>query len=135
MEVQLAGALPERYLQWIAFVVALEQAVRKDPRLRAKAARRRLVYGPSAQAAHRIIYQPITDQAEQADAEGINEIRPLVEAEPEELDEVVGYLQRWGEWLVEEGISEQAKVPMPPPEIAALRTQVVKDLRTRPGHP
>jgi hypothetical protein len=126
VEVQLPEARPELYLQWIAFVVELEQSVRKDPRLRSKAARRRLVYGESARATHRIVYKPIINQAEETDA-ARTEVRPIITAEPQDLDEVVGYLQRWGEWLVEE------EMPMPLPEIAALRTQVIKDLRTRPG--
>jgi hypothetical protein len=134
MQVQLPQALPERYLQWIAFVVAVEQAVRKDPRLRAKAARSRLVYGPSAQAAHRIVYQPITDQAEYADAEGITEVQPVIEAEPEELEQVAVYLQRWGEWVASEEFPEQVKVPMPFPDAAALQAQAIKDIsRGLPG--
>jgi hypothetical protein len=126
MEVQLPEAQPELYLQWIAFVVELEQAIRKDPRLRSKAARRGLVYGETAQAAHGIVYQPITHQAEQADPADAA-VQPIVTAEPPDLDEVAGYLQRWGEWLVEEELA------MPLPEIAALQMQVIKDLRAHSG--
>jgi hypothetical protein len=128
MEVQLAEALPELYLQWIAFVVALEQAVRKDPSLRAKAARPRLVYGGPGEAAHRIVYQPITDQAQQADALGITDVRPVVGAEPEDLEEVAGYLKRWGEWVMEEEVPERTKVAIPLPDVAALQTQAIKDI-------
>jgi hypothetical protein len=126
MEVELPEAEPELYLRWIAFEVALEQALRGDPRLRARAARRRLVYGRSAQAAHRFVYQPITTQAEQADADGIGEVRPTVTAGRRELANIVRYLQRWGDWLVEEDIPERAGVALPLPDVAALRTQVIK---------
>ena len=126
MEVELPEASPELYLQWIAFEVAVEQAVRGDPRLRAKAARRRLVYGRSAQAAHRVVYQPITTQVEAADADGVADVRPAVAAGRRDLVKVFRYLRRWGDWLLEEGIPERAKVTMPLPDVAALRTQIIK---------
>jgi hypothetical protein len=130
MDVQLPEALPELYLQWMAFVVAIEQAIRNDRSLRSKAARRRLVYGPSAQTTHHIVYEPIIQQAQQADAAG-TEVRPVVEAEPDALGEVVAYLQRWSDWLFEEEIPDRVKVDMPLPETAALRAQLIKEINTR----
>jgi hypothetical protein len=127
MEIQLAEARPELYLRWIAFVVALEQAVKKNPSLRSKAARRGMVYGPMAQDAHRIVFQPLTAQAEQADEAG-TAVRPMLQGEPEQLGEVATYLQRWGEWLVDQEIAERTGVEIPPPEVVALRAQAIKEI-------
>jgi hypothetical protein len=128
---RLTAAHPETYLEWVAFVVATENAIRSRPGLRSKARARRLVFGDAAHTAHRVLLHPLTLQAEDANAAGETEFEPVIRASHSDLRTAVGYLERWGNWVVEEDVSTQTHVPLPSPFSAAITTHALKSIRVR----
>jgi hypothetical protein len=129
ISVSLPSAPPELYLQWVAFVAAIEHKIRSHPQLRLEALGKRFVFGESARASQRVLLEPITHQAEDADAASSPRVEPMIQATPRMLAKAVEYLERWGEWIVGEDVSAQAHVPLPTPEAAALMAQVQKTIR------
>jgi hypothetical protein len=133
-QIVLSEAPPELYLAWTAFTVAAEQHVRDRPPLLSRASRAGFVTTPAAHLAHATILGPITEQCEAALRDGTAMVAPILVCDPEELAVAVDYLQRWGEWL---GTSEEFReegIPLPAPEVAAIRTAALKAIREQLDH-
>jgi len=116
----------------VSFVSLSEERLRKRPSLLRKASSAGFVTTKTAKIAHRVLLGPLAQQAGEALSEAESPyamVRPILTARAKVLEEAASYFDEWGTWLAETGIADEIGVPLPDPEIAALRGSALKSIR------
>ena len=120
------------YAAYAVWVSLSEEGLRKRPALLRKASAARFVTTKTAKIAHRVLLGPLAQQAGEALSEAESPtamVRPILIARAKVLEEAASYFDEWATWLVETGIADEIGVPLPDPEIAALRGSALKSIR------
>ena len=130
--VRLPEGSAAAYAAWVSFVSLSEEGLRKRPSLIKKASAAGFVTTKTAKIAHRVLLGPLAQQAWKALTEAespIAMVRPILTAKAKVLEEAASYFDEWGTWLAETGIANEIRVPLPDPEISALRGSALKSIR------
>ena len=130
--VRLPEGSAAAYAAWVSFVSLSEERLRKRPSLLRKASSAGFVTTKTAKIAHRVLLGPLAQQAGEALSEAESPyamVRPILTARAKVLEEAASYFDEWATWLVETGIADEIGVPLPDPEIAALRGSALKSIR------
>jgi hypothetical protein len=130
--VRLPEGSAAAYAAWVSFVSLSEEGLRKRPSLLRKASSAGFVTTKTAKIAHRVLLGPLAHQAGEAlrEAESpIAMVRPILTAKAQALEEAASYSEEWGTWFAETGIADEIGVPLPDPQISALRGSALKSIR------
>ena len=111
IRVDLPEAPTDLYLSWMSFLLNVDRRIRSSRSVLEQAFEHGFVDGTAPAMVRKLL------------------VNPLVTSSAGALRVVADFIERWGMWLVEEGVLGKLGVRMPEPDIAALRRGVVRAIR------
>ena len=128
---ELPSAPTDLYLSWASFLLGAERNIRSSERVLRQAQQAGYILVPFVHTLRSVLIAPMVSEAARAVVRREARVSPVLHAAGEELLHVADYVERWGIWLVEDGILSRIGMRLPEPGVAALRRSVITSIRQR----
>jgi hypothetical protein len=135
VRVCLPEAPADLYLAWVSFLLGADRRINASGIVCKEAAERGFVVGPAAVLVRELVLAPLVTSVGRAMRSGHLRLAPAVVGAPRQLLAAADYLERWGMWLVEDGVLGRVGVRLPDPGVAALRRSVIRAIQLQAATP
>jgi len=129
IRVDLPEAPTDLYLSWMSFLLNVDRRIRSSRSVLEQAFEHGFVDGTAPAMVRKLLVNPLVTSSAGALRAGRARMAPILVGSSRQMRVVADFIERWGIWLVEDGVLGKLGVRMPEPGIAALRRGVVRAIR------